>query len=140
MRKHRLAKVLNFNIFIVFFLLATSVQSQTINGNVRNIESNEYLTSTIIIGELSDSQKKKEFYVVRKGSFSYSLKNNYKSVLLVTKSNGYISDTIVISNIRKNRSYNLDIFLNLSVKVVFFNKYLFIKCGFNVNKFLFIIK
>ncbi|APY07407.1 hypothetical protein BWZ20_03425 [Winogradskyella sp. J14-2] len=146
MRKHRLATVLNFNIFLALFLLATSVQSQTINGNVRNIESNEYLTSTIIIGELNDSLKKKEFYVVRKGSFSYNLKNNYKSILLITKSNGYISDTIVISNIQKNRTYNLDIFLNrdnntlLDEVVILAKKKAFkIKkdtISFNVSRFL----
>ncbi|MGB0879473.1 MAG: hypothetical protein ACPGTO_02800 [Polaribacter sp.] len=146
MRKHRLATVLNFNIFLILFLLETTVQSQTLNGNVRNIESNEYLTSTIIIGELNDSLKKKEFYVVRKGSFIYNLKNNYKSVLLITKSNGYISDTIVISNIQKNKKYNLDIFLKrdsntiLDEVVILAKKKAFkIKkdtISFNVSRFL----
>jgi len=146
MRKHRLATVLNFNIFLILFLLETSVQSQTLNGNVRNIESNEYLTSSIIIGELNDPLKKKEFYVVRKGSFSYNLKNNYNSVLLITKSNGYVSDTIVISNIQKKKKYNLDIFLKRDNKTILDEVVILAKkkafkikkdtISFNVSRFL----
>lgn len=135
MKKHRLARVLNFNFFLVFALLSASVKSQTLHGNVKSIESQEHLTSTIIIEELTNLEKNKEFSIVRNGSFSYNLKNNYKSILLITKSNGYVTDTIILSNIEKNKKYHFDIYLKkanntILDEVVILGK----KRAFNINK------
>lgn len=81
-------KLRKLSIFLFTFLAIQLNYSQTIQGDVRDIEGNS-ITAKILIKERKSSKVISEFVLAKKGKFSYNLKKTYNK-------NGFFIDVIAV--------------------------------------------
>lgn len=82
--------------------------SQTISGNVVDIDGNVISYCNLLIKENANPESIVEFTSVRNGKFSIILKKEYETLLVEAFSAQYESTFFVIQNPDKNKSYTID--------------------------------
>ncbi|QMU63640.1 MAG: hypothetical protein GKR88_04640 [Flavobacteriaceae bacterium] len=93
-------------LIFIFLLTSFSLQSQALKGTIKDSDGIPIRLSTLSLFQ-SDVQKK--FFTIRDGKFNIQLKDEYiDSVKLVIKSNGYIDNSIEISELLKGKVYKLN--------------------------------
>lgn len=97
-----------FNCSILFFFCAISF-SQNVEGTVISV-NNEPLSASILFKENSDTFTK-EFTLVKNGSFYKNLLQNYQTLHVVVKAEGYFDQTVVIESPEKGKTYSYNFVL-----------------------------
>lgn len=92
---------------IILLALPLSVYSQNIKGTVNDVNG-KGLNATILFKEFSEQNLIKEFAVSRNGTFNFSLKKNYTTLLVEVKAEGYKIESELIENPEKSKSYLLN--------------------------------
>ncbi|WP_339659959.1 hypothetical protein [uncultured Polaribacter sp.] len=99
-------------IFIYFILVfSNSLQSQSINGILKDTNNKNITTSSNIILKDLLTNEILDFKVVYDGRFTFKIKKTYKNLLLETKVFGYQNYEQKIENINSNKQYDLELIL-----------------------------
>ncbi|WP_100613584.1 hypothetical protein [Confluentibacter citreus] len=99
-------------IFFFVFNLIVHAQIKTIEGTVYN-ETFSPINAKLLIRKSSEPQIIKEFHIIRKGSFSYTLSSQYEDdFILEIASDGYESYTEIIDIMNTPDVIHRDIYLD----------------------------
>ena len=97
--------------YLLFVCLPLFIKAQNINGTIKDIEGNNIPFSNVLIKDNSNPLSIVEFTNARNGIFSIALKKSYHSILLEITSSNYQTESVVIENPIKTKTYTFDFIL-----------------------------
>lgn len=92
--------------------------SQNISGTITDSNNQKIANATLLFKEASNLNSIKEFNMSRNGTFSFSLKKEYQSLVIEVKSNGYNTQSISLENPIPSKSYAFNVILEKDKNIV----------------------
>jgi hypothetical protein len=92
--------------------------AQNISGTITDSNNQKIANATLLFKEASNLNSIKEFNMSRSGTFSFSVKKEYQSLVIEVKSNGYVSQSITVENPIPSKSYVFNIILEKDTNIV----------------------
>lgn len=92
--------------------------SQNISGTITDSNNKKIANATLLFKEASNLNSIKEFNMSRNGTFSFSLKKEYQSLVIEVKSNGYNTQSISLENPIPSKSYVFNVVLEKDKNIV----------------------
>lgn len=105
-----------FSFALLFYL--TTLYSQNISGTILDANNKKIVNVTLLIKEASNLNIIKEFNRSSDGTFSFSLKKVYRSVVIEIKAHGYTMQSVSLENPIASKSYVFNIILEKDKNIV----------------------
>ncbi len=96
----------------IFFLLSPlHAISQTVSGTIENLQGDKILSANVMFKDSLGAIAIKEFTIARNGSFDFTLKKSYRTLVIEVTANGYRKEIFAIENAASTKTYHHKFFL-----------------------------
>lgn len=92
--------------------------SQNISGTIADSNNQKIANATLLFKEASNLNLIKEFNMSRNGTFWFSLKKEYQTLVIEVKANGYITQSIAVENPIPSKSYVFNVVLEKDKNII----------------------